>query len=211
MRRLALMVLLMGAVFPVAHAAGLFGMLEIKTNRIASIPKWTGVLARMGKEAPQMEACATDETSCKTDAQRRWSAMLHSVRGRARNEQMDRVNRFVNQFPYITDMELFGKSDVWETPREFLAQSGDCEDYAITKYASLRLLGVPAAALRLVVVQDNLRGIAHAILAVRETDGEEMILDNLATRPVPAKYISQYKPYYAVNEENRWVFLDRNP
>lgn len=156
-----------------------------------------------------MQACASNVTACPNDELRRWSNMLADARTQGSEEQIDRVNRFVNSWPYINDINLYGKSDVWATPKEFFANSGDCEDYAIAKYASLRLLGVPAARLRLVIVHDELRDIAHAVLGVKNVDGEELILDNLSTRPIRAKFISQYKPYYAVNEDSRWVFLDR--
>ena len=38
-------------------------------------------------------------------------------------------------------------------------------------------------------------------------NGQEYVLDNLATAPIPADMVFQYKPYYAVNAQYRWVFV----
>ena len=89
---------------------------------------------------------------------------------------------------------------------EFLARSGDCEDYAIAKYQSLRMLGWPPEALRLVVVQDVLRDLPHAVLAAY-LDGAIYILDNLSDTALEQSRVENYVPYYSVNEITRWAHL----
>ncbi|MGI9499631.1 MAG: transglutaminase-like cysteine peptidase, partial [Geminicoccaceae bacterium] len=87
--------------------------------------------------------------------------------------------------------------------------SGDCEDYAIMKYVSLRQLGFEAEQMRLVVVRDVLRDLAHAVLAVH-VDQEVFILDNLFQAVLPQHMVNQYLPYYSVNENARFSHLPPN-
>jgi predicted transglutaminase-like cysteine proteinase len=182
--------------------AELFGGTAVRTRNVASIPKWMDVLGRTRVEA-LLGRC--QENNCPSKATR-WYGQLADWQGMGRYEQMVRVNRFVNGYPYITDDDLLGVRDYWQTPGDFLRQSGDCEDYAITKYYTLKALGWPESALRLVIVRDAVRGIAHAVLAVKH-GGVDYILDNLATEPLADKYVRQYSPYYAINAEYRWVYL----
>ncbi|MFZ2587476.1 MAG: transglutaminase-like cysteine peptidase [Alphaproteobacteria bacterium] len=195
-------------VSPNAYAAdGLFGMIEIKANSIRAIPKWVDVLGRIEAEQGRYQACLKNEEACSSSAMRRWSAFVAEQQGQPAREQMEATHRFLNTWTYITDSELWGKSDYWETPREFVDNSGDCEDYAIAKYVTLKALGWPASRLRVAVVQDTVRDIPHAILITSLND-THWVLDNLALMPLPDRDVMQYKPYYAVNETNRWVFVD---
>jgi predicted transglutaminase-like cysteine proteinase len=138
--------------------------------------------------------------------QEEWYQMVQDLRGKDRFEQMVGVHRWLNRYKYITDDRLWGKSDFWETPGQFVEMSGDCEDYSIAKYYTLRVLGWRDEDLRLVVLRDTIRDIPHAVLAVNY-DGENYILDNLASEPLQDRYLKQYTPYYAVNSTTRWVFI----
>ena len=202
MRLSLLTTLLVVGVAQSTWAAGLFGMIEIKANSIASIPKWVDVLGRIENEG-LLAKCRNG--SC-TGKQQSWYEMVQDMRGQSRFAQMVGVHRWLNRYRYITDDRLWGKSDYWETPGEFVTLSGDCEDYSIAKYYTLKALGWRDEDLRLVVLQDTVRGIPHAVLAVN-FEGENYILDNLATEPLQDKYLRQYTPYYAVNATSRWVFI----
>jgi predicted transglutaminase-like cysteine proteinase len=135
-----------------------------------------------------------------------WQAMLQGQVGRAPIDQLQAVNRFLNDWRYKADAENYGQRDYWATPLEFLRRSGDCEDYAITKYVSLRQLGFAAERLRLVVVRDVLRDLAHAVLAVYVED-QVFILDNLTRAILPQEQVTQYVPYYSINETTRWAHV----
>ena len=187
---------------PVVLADGLFGMLEIKANTIESIPKWVEALGRIQAENLQAK-CRAGQCSGK---QQDWYEMVEDLRGRGKFEQMVAVHRWLNRYKYITDDRLWGKSDYWETPGQFVDMSGDCEDYSIAKYYTLRVLGWRDEDLRMVVLRDTVRDIPHAVLAVNY-QGENYILDNLASEPLQDRYLRQYTPYYAVNGTSRWVFI----
>ncbi len=97
---------------------------------------------------------------------------------------MKTVNAYFNRWPYRLDIDVYGESEYWATPQEFLRLSGDCEDYSITKYYALKQLGVPVDRMRIVMLIDTIRGIAHAVLAVKQGD-ETYVLDNLSDLVLP--------------------------
>lgn len=194
--------LLVAVLFPLVAHADLFGLPSIRTTNIASIPKWMDVLNRLEREDLQ-GTCAAGQC---TGLRAQWGERVAEWRSLSRREQMVQVHRWLNRQTYIEDIDNWGRSDYWETTTQFLTRSGDCEDYAIAKYYTFKALGWPESSLRLVVLRDTVRDIAHAVLNVKlgETD---YILDNLATEPLPDTAISQYSPYYAINAQHRWVFL----
>jgi predicted transglutaminase-like cysteine proteinase len=189
-----------------AHAAGLFGRVELKGDNISSFTKWVDVLSRIRHESGILHACENNPDDCPTSGARRWREMMDAAKEMSPAQQMRTVNRFFNGFPYIEDIDNYGKSDYWATPLQFLKKSGDCEDYAIAKFVSLRMLGWANASLRVVILRDTVRDEPHAILAAK-LDGHDMILDNLASQPLPSETVIQYSPYYAVNETTRWIFI----
>ncbi|MER8478329.1 transglutaminase-like cysteine peptidase [Mesorhizobium sp. M1163] len=85
-----------------------------------------------------------------------------------------KINNSVNsKVAPRTDMEMWGKEEVWSFPKGF----GDCEDYALEKRRELMSIGVPAGDLLMTVVRQR-NGDGHAVLTVRTSLGE-FILDNL--------------------------------
>jgi predicted transglutaminase-like cysteine proteinase len=176
----------------------LFGTNETRSANIKPFPKWTDMLGRHYAEERRGDAACQPSrfTRC---AIIDWLAFLDAERAKDRAAQMVDVNNYVNLHPYVVD-----KLNYWETPREFANRDGDCKDYAIAKYFSLRYLGWSQDELRVVVVQDlNLR-IAHAVLAAYVGD-EVMILDNQARQVVRADSIRHYQPYYSINESYWWL------
>jgi predicted transglutaminase-like cysteine proteinase len=73
-----------------------------------------------------------------------------------------------------TDMEMWGKEEVWSYPTSGF---GDCEDYVLEKRRRLMKAGMPAGDLLITVVRQP-NGDGHAVLTVRTSLGE-FILDNL--------------------------------
>ena len=189
---------------PAIAAPTLFGTAEYQSEALRELPQWQDVLARMQAEASLTAACRAAPERCPSRAARAWSRLLHSLDGAPTAVQLREVNRFVNGWHYRTDADNYGRSDYWATPFEFFRRAGDCEDYAIAKYRSLRLLGVPAEQLRLVVLQDIARNLPHAVLAAY-LDGRVLILDNLNDAVLPQESLPHYLPYYSVNERARWA------
>jgi predicted transglutaminase-like cysteine proteinase len=189
-----------------AQTPKLLDTVEFRAQSLAALPRWVSVLEKVKLERPEYELCAKDADNCPLNAMVGWQDKIKALQGKSLTEQMTGINDYANAYPYRNDIDIWGLSDYWESPKEFLARSGDCEDYSIIKFFSLRALGVPNDRLRLVVVQDTVRNIAHAVLAVY--DGSQVyILDSLFSAVLKQEFVKQYKPYYSVNETTRWAHL----
>ncbi len=197
-RLVALSLFLMAPPVVAAPLSAVLGRAVVYTTGVEAVPKWKRLLERLEREWPRYEACLARAEACPSPRAVAWRDLLRRLADRPRAVQVVEVDRFANALPYRTDPEVWGRSDYWATPFEFLARSGDCEDYAIAKYVSLRLLGVPARDMRLIVLQDTRRDIPHAVLEVR-VDGRDLLLDNLSERPRPAETVPYYRPYYAAS------------
>jgi predicted transglutaminase-like cysteine proteinase len=147
----------------------------------------------------ELQPCAG--RSC---APQQWRRFLDGLKGKGPLQQLEAVNRYVNQTPYQTDMQRFGVVDHWATPREFLGRSGDCEDYALAKYLSLRHLAWRVESIRVLVLNNETRRELHAVL-VAYVDGTAYILDNLAPDVQSHAAIRHYRPIFSINETT-WYF-----
>lgn len=125
-------------------------------------------------------------------------------------ELLERLDQIYDQVPYVYDSEQWGQGDYWASPAEFLeAGGGDCEEYAIAKYFTLRELGWDENDLRIVVLWDeNIRNY-HAVLLVWH-EGQEWLLDNAIHEVVPGHSVAHYKPLHSVSEAGSWAYNNRN-
>jgi len=133
-----------------------------------------------------------------------WEKFIQENQGKPVEELLPLVNDYINRSRYIVDPVNWGLPDYWATPQEFMLKDGDCEDYAISKYITLKRLDVDVSALRLVVVQDENLRVAHAVLAAYVGDSIQ-ILDNQVKAVVPHEQILHYRPVYSVNESGWWL------
>ncbi len=174
-----------------------------------ALPKWKRVLSKAEAQVRVLNSCSG--AGCPPGATS-WQRIMSQARGLAPMEQLKAVNTFFNKWPYRLDQDAYGTSDWWATPQEFLKISGDCEDFAITKYFALRELGYSPDDLRIVILKDRIRGIAHAVLAVF-VDGDALVLDNVTSVVFPHDKYRHYAPYYSLNERYRWshIPLDTKP
>lgn len=193
----------------VYSATGLLGSIEFKALSLTSLPKWTNVLEKIKEEEELFKICEIDQTRCKEESYAKWIDFISVTKANKSTtieETLDKVNNFANSWPYKTDWEVWQLSDYWASPSEFLKYSGDCEDYAITKFVSLKKLGIPPEKLRIVVLYDTIRNIAHAVLSVQVKNGY-YILDSLINMVVSDKMLTHYIPQYSVNSTTRWAHI----
>jgi predicted transglutaminase-like cysteine proteinase len=117
------------------------------------------------------------------------------------------VNGFFNQVPYFTDLAHWRVVDYWATPSEMLGSfGGDCEDYSIGKYLSLKEMGVPVEKLRITYVRAINLGESHMVLAYYPTpDADPLILDNLIGEIKPASQRPDLQPVYGFNDDDLWM------
>lgn len=119
------------------------------------------------------------------------------------------VNAHLNKARYVQDPINWGVPDFWAHLREFFQRNGDCEDYAISKYATLKRLGVPPEAMRIVVLEDLNLNLAHAVLTV-DLEGTTYVLDNQISSVLADSAIHHYKPVYSINEQGWWMHRSPN-
>lgn len=180
---------------PPPHYAALFGASEQASTNLDAFTKWTGMFRRF-------EAAMNDAQGQKIV--REWKENLESMQGLSLEAMARSVNDLINRTEYINDSRNWGKSDYWQTPVEFFTRGGDCEDFAIAKYASLRALGVPEDRLRITILQDTQKGIPHAVLALY-TDDDVLILDNQIKNVRSSSSIGHYKPIFSINRHAWWL------
>lgn len=183
-------------------ANGLFRSVEKRGKSVGTFKKWTGVLGRIEieREIERRPCTASGFNRCHLH---QWRAFLNGLRGMDRLRQLRAVNRFANRWRYVEDIVNYGIIDYWATPRQFFNRNGDCEDYAIVKYMSLRYLGWSARSLRVVVLQDDNLRVAHAVLAAY-VGGRALILDNQIKQVIDHRRVFHYRPIYSLNEIAWW-------
>ncbi|WP_202940788.1 transglutaminase-like cysteine peptidase [Alteromonas macleodii] len=137
----------------------------------------------------------------------KWREELSSSQNLNNLDILYNINNFFNSIPYQTDIEHWGKSDYWATPIEMLGTNGgDCEDYVIAKYFSLRQLGIPDSKLRMMFVTALSVNQAHMVLAYYpEPNAIPLILDNINPRILPANKRRDLRPVYSFNGEGLWL------
>lgn len=184
--------------------AGLFGSREVeRPGAQTTFGKWDDVLQRYDKEQRAVPPpCRTREYDMCLYPQ--WTAFLETTRGLDPLAQLKSVARYFDRLQYIEDQQNWGLTDYWATPGQFMSRNGDCEDFAISKYETLVLLGWSPGDLRIVYVQDMNLQVGHMILAAT-LDGTTYILDNQARNQlIRHDRIRHYRPVYSISEDRWW-------
>ena len=199
----ALALSLAGAAQAAETVPSFFNSTETRSKNLKPFKKWTNAVKRYTKEVAIKKKGDCKSTKFNKCHYKEWEKFLKSVTKKDPMTQVREVNRVMNKAKYITDIVNWGKKDYWATPGEFLAKFGDCEDYAIAKYMSLKLLGFKDEQMRVVAVKDLNLKIGHAVLVVY-LDSKIFVLDNQIKNVVEEKVIRHYKPVYSLNENFWW-------
>lgn len=137
-----------------------------------------------------------------------WDELMQSSSGLAETEKLKLVNSFFNrQFRFSDDSRNWRQTDYWATPVEALIKgAGDCEDYSIAKYFTLRRLGVPSDKLRITYVKALQYNQAHMVLTYYASPtATPLVLDNLIGEIRPASLRKDLLPVYAFNAEGLYL------
>ncbi|WP_354669227.1 transglutaminase-like cysteine peptidase [Psychromonas sp. 14N.309.X.WAT.B.A12] len=123
------------------------------------------------------------------------------------HQKLLRTNRFFNQLRFTTDKKLWGESNYWATPVEFIGvNAGDCEDFALAKYFTLLAIGVDDDKLRIVMVKSLTLNQYHMVVAYYETPtSEPLILDNIDGRIKKSNDRKDLVPVYSFNGTKLWL------
>ena len=150
------------------------------------------------------------ESKYGTEAAKRLSKLDALISRNSKMKELEKVklvNDFFNRIKYYTDIVHWKKQDYWATPVEKLATNGgDCEDYSIAKYFTLRELGVMDKKLRIMYVKALKWGEAHMVLAYySKPSGSPLVLDNINPKLLPAEKRTDLKPVYSFNGDGLWL------
>lgn len=138
-----------------------------------------------------------------------WRLLVQRAKAEKWNQQqaLEATNRFFNRQIFMDDIKLWGQNDYWASPVEFLAAGGgDCEDFSIAKYFTLREMGIPDASLRLIYVKAVRYNQFHMVVADYATPASmPVILDNLDPTIKPANLRTDLIPVYSFNGSHLWL------
>lgn len=142
---------------------------------------------------------------------REWQALVDNNQHLSEMEKLKLVNDFFNQVRFIDDIIHWKKKDYWATPVELLAtDAGDCEDYSIAKYFTLKALGVPESKLYITYVKAIRLRQAHMVLTYFETPRSiPLVLDNINKRILKATKRTDLVPVYSFNGDGLWLARQR--
>jgi predicted transglutaminase-like cysteine proteinase len=162
------------------------------------LDQWLKVWRQWREERQALEACREDRSKC-TDAAAHFIAIVDSARSLSGRAQLGEINRRVNlAIKPVGDLDAHGSADLWSSPLATLTMgSGDCEDYAILKFAALLEAGVAPEQLRLLIVWNSTRSEHHAVVSVK--DGEQwLLLDNEHLAILADTQLPNYSPVLLV-------------
>jgi predicted transglutaminase-like cysteine proteinase len=140
-----------------------------------------------------------------------WEDLIITDNSQTDLEKLEKTNNFFNQIEYVEDIVHWRQKDYWATPIEFLGtQGGDCEDYTIAKYFTLKAMGVKDEKLNLTYVKALTYNVHHMVLAYYATPGSvPLILDNYVTDIHPATKRKDLVPIYSFNGTSLWLAKQR--
>ncbi|MEN6374364.1 MAG: transglutaminase-like cysteine peptidase [Smithella sp.] len=140
-----------------------------------------------------------------------WENLMQREWSSSDREKLEKVNSFMNKIPYREDIDVWGVPDYWATPVEFLGRgAGDCEDYAIAKYFTLKAMGVSEQKLRITYVKALQLGKTHMVLTYTDKPGDEpLVLDNLNKSIMPAFERRDLIPIFSFNGTELWMAQQR--
>ncbi|MEW8586280.1 MAG: transglutaminase-like cysteine peptidase [Candidatus Thiodiazotropha sp.] len=194
------------------------GYLRFKENRQRSIPAflisailWLGVAIAFAESiglTAEVVAWAKQNFGDQAgDRVASWHRLMQQGDQLDDVEKLRRVNDFFNQIPYQSDAELWGKEDYWATPLELLVhEGGDCEDYSIAKYFTLKEMGVAEDKLRIMYVKSIKLNQSHMVLTYYpEPSSIPKVLDNLNPQLLSASNRLDLTPVYSFNADGLWL------
>jgi predicted transglutaminase-like cysteine proteinase len=190
-----------GSLDLIRKSAEPFGLFATKLSGGGLLDKWNGVERKLEDDMVQLALCDGDRERCVSPAALKLLAIVDTARSREGRARFGEINRAINlAIKATSDMAQYGQIDVWSPPLDtFATGAGDCEDYAIAKFAALRLAGVSAADIRIVVLRDQTRGEDHAAVMAR-LDGHWLMLDNRRMAMIEDADVRNHQPLFVIDD-----------
>lgn len=129
------------------------------------------------------------------------NTLMIAIQSSSEAEQLEKVNAFFNQMRFASDEEVWHQKDYWATRMEFMGKgAGDCEDFVIAKYFTLKQLGVSTNKLFFTYVKAVRYQQAHMVLTYYATPTSvPLVLDNINFNILPATQRNDLLPVYSFN------------
>ena len=145
------------------------------------------------------------------DRLRQWQELVDKNQDMDEEDKLELVNDFFNRVAFVDDIIHWKKKDYWATPVEMLAtDAGDCEDYSIAKYFTLKALGVHESKLYITYVKAIRLNQAHMVVTYFKTPRSvPLVLDNLNKRILKATKRNDLVPVYSFNGDGLWLARQR--
>lgn len=140
-----------------------------------------------------------------------WQDLIQSEDSQTDLAKLEKVNAFFNQFDFVSDALHWQKKDYWATPIEFLASNGgDCEDFALAKYFTLKKIGIKEEKLNMTYVKAWQLNQAHMVVTYyQEPASEPLVLDNIVRSIEPASKRTDLLPVFSFNGSSLWISKER--
>jgi predicted transglutaminase-like cysteine proteinase len=160
---------------------------------------WREIRQAIASEADVLAQCHVDAPHCTSIGAKRFLTIVAAARSRVGRARLGEVNRAVNLAIRPNRGLVHDRgTERWTAPIDTLTRgAGDCEDYAIAKFAALRAVGIDEEHLRLMIVRDVVLREDHAVLTA-ELDGRWLILDNRHMAMIEMTQAKQYVPLFAL-------------
>jgi len=140
-----------------------------------------------------------------------WQALIREDTSKSDLQKLQKANNFFNKLAFISDIIHWNKTDYWATPIEFLATGGgDCEDFSLAKYFTLKALGVSETKLNMTYVKALELNQAHMVVTYYKKPGSiPLVLDNLIPTIKPATKRPDLEPVFSFNGTGLWLSKSR--
>ncbi len=137
--------------------------------------------------------------------------LLNKIDKQADLKKLEAINDFFNAIEYSNDIKVWKQKDYWATREEFLnIATGDCEDYVIAKYFSLRQLGISDKKIFLTYVKAIKYRQSHMVLTYFKTkNSTPLVLDNLNKKILPSSKRRDLRPLFNFNGEKIYMAKQR--
>ena len=192
-----------------------FGLVTFRAPEGLLWVKWRKLETELAGEAGVFSQCRADPKHCSNAVAQKYLALIDEGRRLSGRAKIAWINRTINAaIRYTSDQDQYGMPDLWTAPLATLGTGqGDCEDYAIAKYAALRDAGFSSEDLRLLIVRDRVARQDHAVAGVRQ-DGRWLMLDNRHDILLEHKDAGHFIPLFALDQQGVKLFAvpyDRPP
>ncbi len=178
---------------------------SVRQELVTSVPKWQDFIERQNQSLSALQACEENQSLCESDGIQKWHDLVKGLKSENKLRQLITVNRWFNRIPYKHDEYAYDAIDYWADTKQLIEQKGDCEDYALAKYFTLRLLGFSSEDMKINIVYDQDNYLNHAVLVVRVNDAR-YLLDINSDSMDPSPMNQRYKKLYSFNEQFAWWY-----